>query len=331
MRGAPPPVRLALVALALLAPAAAADGPPGVQTGTVRFDPGDDPDCPECYRLPPRQFRYELAPRYELRHAGVDVFDLRFPSPAPSGNKTNDTVHAEYYRPKGVKRGPAAVVLDIMDGQQVVSRGQAVWLAQTDIPALVVILPYYGPRRPPGSRTRLVSANVEHSVAAIRQAVLDCRCATAWLAARPEVDPGRLGIVGTSLGSFMAALTAAAEPRLHSVCLLLGGGGLVDAYADHPRARPFAWALALVGGTDRLKRMIAPVDPLTYADRLKARKLLLVAASRDDVVPPAAASALWAATGRQPIVWLDATHVGAAVYAFPAMNSVVEHLKRRGE
>jgi len=26
-------------------------------------------------------------------------------------------------------------------------------------------------------------------------------------------------------------------------------------------------------------------------------------------------------------VWFDSTHVGAAAYAFPAMNAVIEHLK----
>ena len=39
---------------------------------------------------------------------------------------------------------------------------------------------------------------------AIRQTVLDNRCAAAWLASRPEIDAKKLGIHGTSLGSFMA-------------------------------------------------------------------------------------------------------------------------------
>ena len=87
--------------------------------------------------------------------------------------------------------------------------------------------------------------------------------------------------------------------------------------------------LKLLGiGLDPLRRQIAPVDPLTYADRLRQKKLLLVAASRDDVVPPAAMRALWKATGEPPILWLDSTHVGAAAHLVPAMKSVVEHLSR---
>src|SRR5439155_29617 len=85
-------------------------------------------------------------------------------------------------------------------------------------------------------------------------------------------------------------------------------------YWDHPQAKPYLQLIALWGGDkETLKKMIAPVDPITYADNLKKRDLLMLAASRDDVVPPAAAKALWEATGKQKIVWFNATHVGAVI------------------
>ena len=75
------------------------------------------------------------------------------------------------------------------------------------------------------------------------------------------------------------------------------------------------------------KKLIAPVDPITYADQLKKRNLLMIAASKDDIVPPAAAKALWEATGKQKIVWLNTTHVGAALYLFDATEHIVKHFK----
>jgi dienelactone hydrolase len=309
------------------APCPAAE--PAAEAGTVRFDPSGDETAgvPEPYRLAARTFEYRLSLRFELRHTGVDVYDLTFPSPVRSGVPENDTVHAEYFVPKGPGRFPAVLVLDILDGQQVVSRGEALWLARSGVAALVVYMAHYGPRRPPGSRARLLSTDVPHTLQAIRQTVLDCRCAAAWLAARPEVDPERLGLVGTSLGSLVGALVAAAEPRLKNVCLLLTGGGLVDAFYDHPRARPYTQVLDLLGGKEAVKRVVAPADPITYAGQLRGKNLLLIAASRDDVIPPAAAKALWEATGKQKILWVDATHVGAAVYAFPVMRAVIAHVK----
>lgn len=318
----------ALVLPLALAGAALAEPRP-VQTGTVAFKPIDDQAAvPERYRLDPFEFSYALKPKRRLVVSGIDIYELTFPSPVTSKHPENNTVYAEYFLPQGKGPFPGVVVLDILDGSQVVSRAIATVLASNGIAALCVQMPYYGPRRPPGSRVRLLSADVPQTMDAIRQTVLDNRCAAAWLASRPEIDAKKLGIHGTSLGSFMAALTAEAEPRLHKVSLMLGGGGLVDAYWDHPKAKLYTSVLSAIG-TDKeaVKRVIAPADPITCAANLKKRDLLMIAASKDDVVPPAAATALWEATGKQKIVWLNSTHVGAVLYLFDASDHIVRHFK----
>jgi hypothetical protein len=161
----------------------------------------------------------------------------------------------------------------------------------------------------------------------IRQTVLDCRCAAAWLASRPEIDDKRLGILGTSLGSFMGALTGAMEPRLDRVVLLLGGGGIVDSFFDHPKARPYFQAVELFGLTkEKLKKMIDPADPLTYSELLKERKLLMIAASRDDIVPPIAARKLWEATGKPRSSGSTPRTSGRRSMYFTA-GPIVEHFK----
>ncbi len=40
-----------------------------------------------------------------------------------------------------------------------------------------------------------------------------------WLAARPEIDPGRIGINGSSFGSFFGTIAAAHEPRFRAVAV----------------------------------------------------------------------------------------------------------------
>ncbi|OWK38205.1 alpha/beta hydrolase family protein [Fimbriiglobus ruber] len=311
-----------LLVCTLLAPASP------TTKGEITFA-ADGADVPERYRLPAHTFTYQRAPEYDLTYSGVAVDTLKFPSPVTSPDVENNTVYCEYFRPKKPGKYPAVIVLDIMDGAGVVSRGEAMWLATNDVAALVVTMPYYGPRRPAGVKTRLLSPNVDQSVEHVRQTVLDCRRATAWLVAQPEVDASKIGVVGTSLGSFMAGLVCAAEPRVRSACMLLGGGQLVDSFAEHPRVAFMVQALKLAGVTlDSLRKQIAPVDPITYADRLKEKRLLLIAASRDDVVPPIAMKRLWEATGKPKIVWLDSTHVGAAFYSFRAMNAVVDFVKQ---
>jgi len=317
-----------LIACLVFAVPAFADLKPA-EKGKVTFKPvGDQADVAERYRLDALDFDYELKPKRELVVSGIEIYDLTFPSPVKTKFKENNTVHAEYYLPKGKGPFPAVIILDILDGSQVVSRGIATVLATNGIAGLCVQMPYYGPRRPAEGKVRLISPDINHTMDAIRQTVLDNRCATAWLESRPEIDKKKLGIHGTSLGSFMAALTAAAEPRLNNVSLLLGGGGLVDAYWDHPRAKPLLQALAVLGADkDAVKRVIAPADPITYAETLKKRNLLMIAASRDDIVPPECAKCLWEATGKQKIVWLNATHVGAALHLFAATDHIVKHFK----
>lgn len=302
---------------------------PLASSGRVPFPAKHEDSVPEAFRLPQGQFTFELKPKWDLRASGVSVLALTFPSPITSPHVENNTVHAEYFLPKNLdERQPGVIVLDILDGQQVVSRGQALWLAQHNIPALVVYMAYYGPRRPPGTNLKLLTTDIRQSVSNIQQTVLDCRRAVAWLKTRPEIDPDRIGLLGTSLGSLIGGVVVGAEPDIHTAALLLGGGGLVDSFSNHPKAGMIPKALELIG-LDRqaLKKLIDPVDPLTYASQLKNKKLLLIAASRDDVVPPEAMKRLWQATDKPKIVWYDATHVGAALYLIPMMREVVKHIQ----
>lgn len=316
---------LLLFGLMLVSPAWAETR--AVETGTVQFVPvADQSSIPERYRLEARTFPYRLTFHIDLPACDVNVSRLEFPSPMQSPHPENNTVHAEYYCPTGPGPFPGVVVLDITGGDQSLSRTIATFLAQRRIAALFVQMAYYGPRRPPGKSVRLLSMDLKQTADAIRQTVLDLRCAAAWLASRPEIDSSRLGIMGTSLGSLMGTLTAEMEPRFRRVGVLLGGGGLVDAYWDDPRARPYRDAYLLIGGTkEKAAQWIAPLDPLTCAGNLKDRQVLIIAALQDELLPARTAEALWQASGRQKIIWVDCTHYGAIAYLPGGLQALAEH------
>jgi dienelactone hydrolase len=308
-----------------------ADAPsrPPVEKGTVRFEPlGDQESIPECYRLEAHTFDYEMTLTRELPNSGLDIYHLTFPSPVTSSCLQNNTVHAEYYRPRGKGRFPGVIVLDITGGDQSLSRTIATCLAQNGVAGLFVQMAYYGPRRPPGSRLRLMSPNLPQTIDAVRQTVLDLRRATSWLESRPEVDPQRLGIHGTSLGSMIGALAAEMEPKLSRVSIALGGGGLAEAYYDDPRGATYrkVWE-GLGGNKERLIRLLAPIDPITCAANLRGRKVLFVAGKNDEIVPPKATEALWRAAGEPKILWYDCGHYTAALYFGSIMTQVVQHFR----
>ena len=109
---------------------------------------------------------------------------------------------------------------------------------------------------------------------------------------------------------------------------LLGGGGLVDGFYDHPQAAPYRKIYEKLGGSkEKFAALIAPADPLTCAANLKDRKVLMICGERDEIVPPKMAKAMWKATGEQKIVWFDCTHYGAALYFVPALGHIVKHFK----
>ncbi len=318
-----------LVAVLWVGAAGVGAAPAAPETGnfTIHPDANGPAGGVERYRLPATTLDYKLSLRHHLRHSGVKVYDLTFPSLVKTDIAENNTVHAELFMPEGQGPFPAAVVLDILQGDALIARGEAMWLAQHGVAGMVVYMAHYGPRRPPGSSTRLISTDLPKTINGVRQTVLDVRCAIAWLASRPEIDAKNLGIVGTSLGSLVGAVVAANEPRIKNVCLMLGGGGLVDAYYDHPQAKPYLPVVELFGGKAILKLLLAPVDPITYAEQLKNKNLLMICASRDDIVPPAAGTALWEACGKQKIIWVDATHIGAALHTLPALKAMTEHVR----
>jgi dienelactone hydrolase len=317
------------VLLLSAAPLAAGDKPAPIEKGTVVFTPrSDQTNVPKIYRLQAHRFDYELAPMRVLPIAGVEVFELRFPSPVETPQKENNTVWAEYYRPKKAGRVPGVIVLDITGGDQTLSRVIARHLAQNGVAALFVQMAYYGPRRPPNSPLRLMSTDLEQSFAAIRQTVLDLRRATAWLEARPEIDKKRLGIMGTSLGSFVATLTAEMEPRLGRLAVLLGGADFADGYWDHPQTAKYRKVFQALGGKkEQIRDVIAQVDPITCVKNLKDCKVLIIAAKNDEIVPPRMAENLWRATGKQQIIWVNAGHYTAAIYLVQGLKNVVDHFR----
>ncbi|HTU19814.1 MAG TPA: hypothetical protein VMG10_17255, partial [Gemmataceae bacterium] len=149
-------------------------GEPSIEKGTFRFTPaGEQTNVPERYRLRERGFDYQMSLKHDLPSSGVRVFRVQFPSPVKTATPENNTVHAEFYRPSGKGPFPGVIVLDITAGNQSLSRHLSIFLAQKKIAALFVQMAYYGPRRPPGSKLRLLMPNIQHTLAAVRQTVLD--------------------------------------------------------------------------------------------------------------------------------------------------------------
>ncbi len=281
-------------------------------------------------------FSYELEPVLSTRK--YTVSKLRFPSPVETPDRENNTVHAEYFAPVGFGPGrPGVIVLHILGADFPLSRYMSARMADHGIAALFVKLPYYGERRPPGTNgaipsKKLVSADIERTMTAMRQAVLDVRRASCWLAAQPNVDRARLGVSGISLGGIVSALVAAVDPAINEGAFLLAGGDLSTVLWEMPEGAPFRKVWVESGRTKAdLKKLTDPFDPLTYASGLAGKRMLMIAGRVDEVVPPACTKLLWEAAGKPPITWYDCGHYSAVGFLLPGIRHTVEFFEGRAE
>ena len=224
--------------------------------------------------------RFYSAPR------GADFrFDghrLRFPSAVRTPHAENDTVHARYFpapfRPGERRR--AVVVLPHWNADPGSHVVLARLLARFGISAVRLSLPYHDARMPPELHRAdyIVSANVGRTVQVCRQAVLDARRAVDWLEQRGYE---RIGILGTSLGSCLAMLAAAHDPRLSAAALNHVSPYFADVVWEglstaHVRA-------GLEGAIDLalLRDLWLPISPAPYVDRMRGTRTLLVYARYD--------------------------------------------------
>ncbi len=299
-----------------------------IERGEVAFRPGpQEASVPERFRLERADFHYELEP--VLATERYTVSRLRFPSPVVTADPENNTVHAEYFRPVGRDgKRPGVVVLHILGADFPLSRYMAARLADRGVAALFVKLPYYGERRPASGgldARRFLSSDVERTVTAMRQGICDVRRASAWLATRAEVDPGRLGVTGISLGGIVSSIVAAVDPSIQESAFLLAGGDLSRILWEMPEGRTFR-ARWIESGRTRadLKALTDPFDPLRYASRLRTKRVFMMAGKVDEVIPPDSARELWLAAGRPDILWCDCGHYSAVGFLLPGIRRTVE-------
>lgn len=297
--------------------------------------PAPDPDLAPLlarYAFAEREFPWTLV---ETRATETFTMSwLTFPSAVKTDVEANNTVWARYWKPKdGRGRRPAALLLHWLGGRFDMLDIVGQRLAENGIAALLMYMPYYGPRVPPGRDRKdvFLDGTVDTLEASLRQAVLDARRAGDWLASRPDVEPSRVGIVGISLGAIVGGLTAGVDDRFGRSVLIIGGGDLPSILLHPSReTAPARRKIEEAGlGPERLRELWRHVEPCTFAGRLRPEEILLINAEADEVIPRAATDRFHAAAGRPPIRWLKGGHYGIVLQLGPVLKEILAHLSGR--
>ena len=190
-------------------------------------------------------------------------------------------------------RHPAVVLVHGSGGDRHELLGQARALATEGAVALTITEPSSRHRPAPVST---IKALLDETRDSQNRDVAAIRAAAGFLAARPDVDPSRLGYLGWSAG---AKLGTFVTDRFRALALLSAGAQPVSAFvaAAPPSARPL------------VRRVLTPLDPIGAIHHARPGTVLLEDGRRDAIVPrPALLAIVHAAPQGTVVRWYDTGH-----------------------
>lgn len=156
------------------------------------------------------------------------------------------------------------------------------------------VQPFHGPRRPSSSR---FNGQLHPSTDLVRTNegfIQTCHDLRALIGAITERRGAPIGMMGSSLGGYTAALIASIDPRLDFVVPIMAPASMAGLMWDHGEGDPFRLQAERVGMTrERFHHAWALHSPLSYQPLVPWERRLIVAADADILVTPAHVDALW--------------------------------------
>lgn len=284
---------------------------------TGENDTDDALKCLEGLRWPAGKFTVTVEEPWKDGSAGT----IRFPSAISTDNAKNDLASMEWYAAQKddqpLAQAPAIVVIHESGSSMPVGRMFAGALAKQGFHTFMLHLPYYGLRRPEGTRPDLSGF-----LQVMRQGIADARRARDAVAALPIVSPKVIAIHGTSLGGFVTATTAGLDRGYDAAFIMVAGGDLYGVISSGIKeAADLRAKLAAAGLDDDAVREIAyRIEPNRLAHRLRPERTWLYAATADQVVPPASSQSFKKAAKLPDdhFIQLPGDHVSGIVF-FPVV------------
>lgn len=260
--------------------------------------------------------------------------EVVLPSAQPSGEARNDRIPVTFYPARNAdgspmsEKAPGVLLLHPLGSNLKLVREFAGYLAKNGINAALPELPYHQRRALPGVSPidKFAGGDARTVAQAFSQSASDALTTLDWLEQQSEVDTTRLGAVGLSLGAIVTHTIMGQDTRLKGAVAFLGGANLLDISRGTQLTRLF-FKGRTIKDTPENRAILAPADPLTYAQNNQPRRVLMVQGARDDVVPSRTAQELWEAIGRPPIQWIDTNHFALILAQSGARKTTLAYLR----
>ena len=235
----------------------------------------------EWFATGPRTTIVLHPPENSARGGRVLTFTSAVQSPWPENNLVHARLFAvQHHRP----RGRSASAMECQVGR---AGSFCHWLNRMGITVLRLSMPYHDRRAIPGHERadNLVGPNIGLTLQANRQAVLDARRCLLWLA---QSGYGKLGMVGTSIGSAVGFITMAHDPLVRAGAFLHVSTYFADVVRTGMNTSHVWEGLRAHVSADELRRFWSPISPFPYVPRMRGstQKMLMVSGRYDPTFWP---------------------------------------------
>ena len=233
------------------------------------------------------------------------------------GTNSDRRIGLDYYDLRAPGKSPVVLVLPMAGGGYAIERHFANYFANRGYAAVIV------------QREKLPKEKqlIENLNPMMLRMVLDHKRVIDWLETQPDIDAGKIGLFGISLGGIKAAILAPIENRIQAAMIGLAGGDVpyLLAHSTEPglvkKREEFLkqYDLTVEQAEVKLRTMITR-DPLVYAPYVDPNKVLLVIARYDTVVPTEKGLLLKEKMGNPETIMLPSGHY-TAVLSIPYIKS----------
>jgi dienelactone hydrolase len=183
-------------------------------------------------------------------------------------------------------------------------------LYRSGLDVALMTLPYHGRRAPADSRfsgEQFTATDIGQLNEAMRRAAYEIQAVATWLRRHRG---GPVGLIGISLGGYLASLMAALVQDLDFVVPLVPPVCIGDlAWRFFARSRHYGASREPAFSHEELRTAYRVHSPLTYRPVVDKERLLILAGRGDKIVPPEHPHALWKHWDEPSIHWFSGSHL----------------------
>lgn len=136
--------------------------------------------------------------------------------------------------------------------------------------------------------------------------------------------PGRVGVIGTSVGALYEGLALGVVDRLDAAVFVVGGGGLPQILAQSDetgvaKLRAARYAAMGISSADEYEKILEAnlsLDLMKFLPPAKKKPVLMITALKDSTVPTSSQIALWEKLERPARIDINSNHPAAILTAW---------------